>query len=212
MEKYLEKLDEEYTKFHKETLTQCYNCKRMIESKMDIKVRVYPTVECLDNDRYQKSICVDIIEENDNVDYRIVEIGLEHINSRMYNSGMPFEDAVYQEFIFTIIYENRRIKEHKGNAWEKILDRYIRDTYCFPDGGNYYLDNEHNLYEISANENSDDIYVVNTESIKSIFFDEFKKMVIYCDKDTEEFDVVVINGEGIKTYKESEYKNDVEDK
>lgn len=212
MENYLEKLNEEYGRFHQETLTKCYKAKKLIESNLDMKVRIYPSVAYLGNDKYQKSICVDIIENT--VDYRTVEIGIEHINARLFNIGMSFEEAVYQEFIFTLTYENKRIKEYKGNTWEKLLDCYIRDTNCFPDGCTYYLDNEHNLLKEPDDDvvSDDGIYVVNTDSIESILF-ENENIVINCKKDEEDdFDIVFIGENGIKKYKKSEYKKTMEEK
>ncbi|AKN32326.1 hypothetical protein Ccar_16230 [Clostridium carboxidivorans P7] len=160
--------------FRKETLPECYKAKKLIESKLNMEVRIRHTVtsETYPSGitQYYKYLEIDILENN--VDYKTITIFYGSIENQMESQGTSFEDAVFEEFMYNLTYKSKDITEYKGNIWQKLLDTYIRDQVKFPDGNDYYIDSECYLWcdkEFpEPTEEDDDERYINVVNVKDI--------------------------------------------
>jgi hypothetical protein len=195
MEQYLVKLHEVYNEFKEEQKENCYKAKLLIENKTGFKVRVHTTVSTGGVEgkiEYDKYIHLEIVE--DETDYRYLDIPFKFIENRIKN-GVPFEHAVFDELMFTMIYENGRIREYKCGLYEKLLDTYIRNTPCFVDGYGYYF-NDHELFRYELGNESESEEVLYADNILGIDFGT-EEIVIYVDRD-EDCEKVIIGADGIR--------------
>jgi hypothetical protein len=196
MEKYIKILHEVHNQFREEQKENCQKAKQVIENKTGFKIRVNTgasTGGVEGKIEYNTYIHIEVIE--DETDYKYLDIPFKVVQNNMKN-GIPFEQAIFNELIFTMLHENGRIREYKCNIWEKLLDVYIRNTNCLPDGYGYYF-HEHELhrYEL-GNESEGSEEVLFAENILGIDFGT-EEIVIYVNID-EDCQKVVISSDGIR--------------